>query len=68
VYSERRAPKSATEATMVAASRNGDGAGDIDAVEEIRSRSAVASNMRRRSRGMVFFVSVTNSFFGGCFV
>lgn len=64
MYSEKRAPNSATEATMVAASRNGDGAVDIDIAEEISNRSAIASSMRRRSRGMVLFILVTNSFFG----
>jgi hypothetical protein len=63
VYSEKRAPNSATEATIVAASRNGDGADDIDIAEEISSRSAVASSIRRRRRGTVLFILVTNSFF-----
>ncbi len=62
-YSEKRAPNSATEATMVAASRYGDGADDIDIDDEISNRSAVASSIRRRSRGMVLFVLVTDSFF-----
>jgi hypothetical protein len=48
---------------MVAASRNGDGADDIDIDDEISNRSAVASRIRRRSRGMVLFVLVTDSFF-----
>jgi hypothetical protein len=48
---------------MVAASRNGDGADDIEIDDEISNRSAVASSIRRRSRGMVLFVLVTDSFF-----
>jgi hypothetical protein len=64
VYSEKRAPNSATEATMVAASRNGDGATDVETVEEIRSRSAVASKIRRSKRGIDFFILVTNFVFG----
>jgi hypothetical protein len=64
VYNEKRAPNSATEATMVAASRKGDGADATDTAQETSNRSAVASEMRRRSRGRVFFILITNSFFG----
>jgi hypothetical protein len=61
MYSEKTAPNSATEATMVAASRNGDEDNDIDMVEEISNKTAVASKIRRSSTGMALFVPITNS-------
>ncbi len=48
----------------MAAKRNGDGVVDTENAEKIRRSNPTASSAKRRSRGMVFFILVTNFAFG----
>ncbi len=58
--SEKNAPKSATEATILAAIKNGDGSAAVDIIEEISSKREVVTRISRSRRGMVLFVPITN--------
>jgi hypothetical protein len=61
MYSENIAPNSATALTMVAAMRNGEGTVDVEIVEVMNSRSAVASKIKStRHRTVLFICSPTN--------
>ena len=56
MYSENIAPNSATADTMVAAIRNGEGTVEVDIVEVMNSRSAVASRIKSTRHGTVLFI------------